>query len=99
MIRHQPMHIYLQTRGQLVRQLNTAVILINIMVLRDFISNKLKILYHNGLLTTVGVSHGDEQIYLVLYRNGIAPTTLPTKEEVQMRKAMIQLVVDFARTG
>lgn len=32
-------------------------------------------------------------------REKLFPTTLPTKEDEEMRKAMIQMLTDFARTG
>lgn len=41
----------------------------------------------------------DEVIYLFPQRDFLFPTTLPTKEEEQVRKAMVQMWTDFARTG
>lgn len=38
-------------------------------------------------------------IYLFPQRDFLFPTTLPTKEEEEVRKAMVQMWTDFARTG
>lgn len=46
-----------------------------------------------------GISHGDELPYLYPTRGVRHMTTLPTKEDEQIQKAMIKMWVDFARTG
>lgn len=46
-----------------------------------------------------GVSHADENFYLFPVRERLFPTTLPTKEDEDVRKAVIQMWIDFARTG
>lgn len=46
-----------------------------------------------------GVSHGDEKIYLFPSREIDFPETLPTKGEDQIREAMIEMWINFARTG
>lgn len=46
-----------------------------------------------------GVSHGDDNIFLFPLREQRFKTSLPTKDEDQVRRAMVQMWVDFVRTG
>lgn len=46
-----------------------------------------------------GNTHVDDLIFLFPQRDYIFPNTLPTKEEEIVRKAMVQMWTDFARTG
>lgn len=46
-----------------------------------------------------GVAHMDEVLYLFPIRKLLFPTTLPTKDEDEVRKAMVNMWTDFARTG
>lgn len=46
-----------------------------------------------------GVSHADEVLYMFPRRETIFPHSLPTKEDEEIREAILQLFVDFARTG
>lgn len=48
-----------------------------------------------------GVSHSDEELYLFPDRTIFYAfmQTLPTKEEVLVRKAMVEMWTNFARTG
>lgn len=47
----------------------------------------------------LGVDHMDEVLYLFPQRDFLFPTTLPTKDEDEVRKAMVEMWTDFARTG
>ncbi|XP_031636223.1 venom carboxylesterase-6-like [Contarinia nasturtii] len=49
--------------------------------------------------TFYGVSHADEQLYFFPKREKLFSNSLPTKEDDEMRKSLIQMWVDFARTG
>ncbi|XP_031616881.1 cholinesterase 2-like, partial [Contarinia nasturtii] len=49
--------------------------------------------------TFYGVSHGDDQPYFFPKRDTVFSNSLPTKEDDEMRKSLIQMWVDFARTG
>lgn len=51
------------------------------------------------LIFIEGVSHGDEKIYLFPSRMADFPKTLPTRNGEQLQKAMIEMWVNFARTG
>lgn len=53
----------------------------------------------NKVSMNSGVSHGDELIYLFDLRSFLAPKTLPNEDEEQMRQAMIEMWVNFARNG
>lgn len=46
-----------------------------------------------------GVAHADEVLYMFPIREAFFSNTLPTKEDEQVREAVVQLFVDFARTG
>lgn len=46
-----------------------------------------------------GISHGDEKMYLFPVRENTFPHSLPTKEDEEVRKAILQMFMDFARTG
>lgn len=46
-----------------------------------------------------GVSHADQNLYFFPVRETSFPTTLPTKEDEEMRKALILMWIDFAKTG
>lgn len=54
-----------------------------------------------NILFFAGVSHSDEELYLFPDRQVFFGfmRTLPTKEELQVRKAMIEMWTNFARTG
>lgn len=49
--------------------------------------------------TYYGVSHADELQYLFPMGRSFFYNSLPTKEDVEVRKALIELWVNFARTG
>ena len=50
-------------------------------------------------LNFIGVSHMDEKLYFFPVREDVFPNSLPTKEDEEMRKSLVQMWVDFARTG
>lgn len=50
-------------------------------------------------MNALGVSHGDQKLYLEPVREKKFPMTLPTREDEQIREAMVELWVNFARTG
>lgn len=57
--------------------------------------------HHEKCSLFAGVSHSDEELYLFPDRTIFYAfmQTLPTKEEVQVRKAMVEMWTNFARTG
>lgn len=56
--------------------------------------------FHNIFLNNfTGVAHADQDLYLFPVREKLFPTTLPTEGDEEVRKAMIQMLTDFARTG
>lgn len=51
------------------------------------------------ILHCLGVSHAEELQYLFPIADGLFISALPTKEDEQVRKAITELWVNFARTG
>lgn len=51
------------------------------------------------MLIFEGISHADEKLYLFPVREDTFPHSLPTKEDEEVRKAILQSFIDFARTG
>nr|AXB38858.1 juvenile hormone esterase [Sitodiplosis mosellana] len=56
-------------------------------------------LFNGGPETFYGVSHADEKLYFFPVREKLFPYAIPTKEDEEMRKSLVQLWVDFSRTG
>lgn len=52
-----------------------------------------------SILQSTGISHEDETIFLFPMRERRFKTSFPTRDEEQVRKAMLQMWTDFARTG
>lgn len=46
-----------------------------------------------------GISHADEKLYFYPVREKLFSNALPTKEDEIMRESMVQMWVNFARTG
>lgn len=46
-----------------------------------------------------GVGHADELQYLFPFGPKLFPTSVPTEEELAMRKALTKIWTDFVRTG
>lgn len=51
------------------------------------------------MVSLKGISHGDEMLYLFPLRENISPSSLPTKEDEQIRQTILRIFVDFARFG
>ncbi|XP_031628536.1 liver carboxylesterase 1-like [Contarinia nasturtii] len=49
--------------------------------------------------TFYGVSHADEQLHFFPISKKLFSNSLPTKEDDELRKSLVQMWVDFARTG
>ncbi|XP_055308049.1 juvenile hormone esterase isoform X2 [Sitodiplosis mosellana] len=56
-------------------------------------------IFKGGRENYYGVSHAEELQYLFPIADGLFISALPTKEDEQVRKAITQLWVNFARTG